>query len=105
MLPVTKRTKQAKQQCSSGSRKTGHGANGVIDDLLQLSTDPDFIPDISNLDSDLADNLNEEHTWSFSLLDGHLSVSRTSRLKTPCFKLSLRQPVINITSFPKFIVS
>ena len=65
MPPPMKRAKQAKQQCSSGSKNFDHG---LIDDLLQLSTDPNFIPDISDSDLD-PENLNEGHAWSFSLLD------------------------------------
>jgi hypothetical protein len=63
---------QAKQQCPLGSK---HFDSGIVDDLSQLSANPLFVPDVND-----ADNPNEDHHWSFSLIDGsNVQVTDESR--------------------------
>ena len=58
MPPVMKVPSKLSSSTLLAPKKIDHG---LIDGLLQLSTDPNFIPDIRNSDSD-PENLNEGHT-------------------------------------------
>jgi len=69
MPPLTKRQKQAKRQCTSGTK---YFDNGLVDDLLDLTLDPNYQPLDSEDDFDATDS---DCSMSFSLLDCNVQES------------------------------
>lgn len=65
MPPPTKRQKQAKQQRTSGLRSFH---NGLVEDLLEITMDPDYQLDSQDANSDNEDSF-AVGDMSFSLLD------------------------------------
>jgi hypothetical protein len=77
MPPPTERQKQAKQRASS-SRWFD---NGLIEDVLEVSLDPDYVP-LSDLESEVDSESNFNGALSFSLIDNDITEASDNKSKS-----------------------